>query len=254
MTDIATITKEETAIQLLEKIKKEKERLLKAKLILKPIEQPTIDESEIPFVIPDNWIWVRLNEVSIIQEGPGIRKHQYQKDGVQFLTVTNILDGEVDLEKSKKYISTTEYNSKYTHFKINKGDIVNACSGATWGKSAIYLADELLILNTSTLRLRFFGDLANNKYLYYLTKTDFFKNQILAQLTGQQPNFGVSHYSKVVIPFPPLSTQNSIVEMLDKSNDIISTAKELTIKKLNSLEELRKSFFYGAFSGSIENI
>ena len=43
----------------------------------------------IPFEIPQNWQWVFLSDISIIQEGPGIRKYQYQDDGIQFLTVTN---------------------------------------------------------------------------------------------------------------------------------------------------------------------
>src|SRR5690606_2273675 len=147
------------------------------------------------FEIPDNWCWERLSNVSLIQEGPGIRKHQYTSEGIQFLTVTNILDGDLDMFKSVKYISLKEFAEKYKHFQINKGDIVSSCSGATWGKTAIFNIDGTIILNTSTLRLRFFEDKSNNKYLYYLTKTDFFKNQLKVHQTGQQPNYGFYHYS-----------------------------------------------------------
>jgi restriction endonuclease S subunit len=203
--------KGESAKTLLNKLKQEKERLIKEKLLINSKEVVFKDNDKMPFTIPSHWLWVRLNEVSIIQEGPGIRKHQYQKQGIQFLTVTNILDGEVDLTKSKKFISQNEYKSKYKHFTINKNDIVSSCSGATWGKTAIFDTDETLILNTSTLRLRFFGDLGDNKYLYYLTKADFFKNQIKIQLSGQQPNFGYSHYSVIAIPLPPLPEQQRIV-------------------------------------------
>ena len=136
-------------------------------------------DDEIPFELPNTWEWARLSNVSIIQEGPGIRSFQYKPDGVQLLTVTNILEGSVDLQKSRKYISEIEYNEKYSHFLVNIGDIVCACSGGSWGKSAIYgIPDYKIILNTSTLRLRFFDDLADNGYLYMMTKTFLFKKQL----------------------------------------------------------------------------
>ena len=104
--------------------------------ILATGEVKCIDD-EIPFEIPDSWEWTRLLTVSIIQEGPGIRSFQYKTEGVQLLTVTNILEGSVDLQKSQKYISESEYFEKYRHFQVNYGDIVCACSGGSWGKSAI---------------------------------------------------------------------------------------------------------------------
>ena len=221
---LISVGRKSSASDYLFELRQEKERLVKAgqltiskAIVASKIEAP-------PFSIPTNWNWVYLNEVSIIQEGPGIRKSQYRSEGIQFLTVTNILEGKVDLEKSKKYVSAEEFGSKYSHFKINRNDIVVACSGGSWGKSAIFDCDDTVILNTSTLRLRFFGDLGDNKYLYYLTKADFFKQQIEKQLTGQQPNFGYSHYSRVQIPLPPIAEQKRIANILDEAMAGIATA------------------------------
>lgn len=80
-------------------------------------EVKCIDE-EIPFEIPATWEWVRLSNVSVIQEGPGIRSFQYMPSGIQLLTVTNILEGKVDMKKQTKFISEQEYNDKYTHFTL----------------------------------------------------------------------------------------------------------------------------------------
>ena len=160
----------ETAIELVQKLKSSKRILMNNGLIPKKTDVPLLQEKEIPFEIPSNWVWERLSNVSLIQEGPGIRKHQYSENGIQFLTVTNILDGSLDMMKSQKYISFQEFEEKYSHFLINKGDIVSSCSGATWGKTALFNIDDKIMLNTSTLRFRFFNDLADNKYLYYLSK------------------------------------------------------------------------------------
>ena len=215
-----------------------------------------IDE-EIPFEIPSTWEWVRLAEVSIIQEGPGIRSFQYKEDGVQLLTVTNILEGSVDLCKSKKHISESEYLEKYQHFQLNNGDIVCACSGGSWGKSAMYedATGYKIILNTSTLRLRFYGDIAYNDYLYYVTKSHMFKQQLSAQLSGMQPNFGYAHYSKILIPVPPHSEQLRIVKRIkwlwDKT-ELYGLVKN----RLNNLEdgilaELKKSILQYAIQGKL---
>ena len=232
---------------LFKKLKSDKAELIAKKKIMDKKDKHIYPISKIPFLIPKNWVWTYLSDISIIQEGPGIRKHQYQNDGVQFLTVTNILEGSVDLEKSKKYISIDEYNEKYSHFTLNKGDIVTACSGGSWGKSAIYDYDNKIILNTSTLRLRFFNDLGSNKYLYYITKTDYFKKSLSSYSTGQQPNYGYYHYSRIPIPLPPLSEQKRIVNILDKAFAEIAQAKANAEQNLKNAKELFESYLNGIF-------
>jgi type I restriction enzyme, S subunit len=234
--------------QLLDKLNNEKKKLIERKEIIDKKTTFEIVEKKAIFEIPENWIWVNLSDISIIQEGPGIRKFQYTKEGIQFLTVTNILDGRVDLDKSEKYISLNEFKTKYTHFRINKGDIVTACSGGSWGKSAIYDLDNVVILNTSTLRLRFYGDLGDNYYLYYLTKAEFFKSQLENQLSGQQPNFGYSHYSKIKIPLPVLSEQKRIVSILDKIYSIIDEARVYIERNLKNTKDLFENYIQNVFT------
>ena len=236
-----------TGTELLEHLKSEKKKLILEKHLMDKKDNHIYPIKEELFNIPENWVWCYLSDISIIQEGPGIRKHQYCNEGIQFLTVTNILEGEVDLEKSKKYISIDEYQKVYKHFTINYGDIVTACSGGSWGKSAIYEFNEKLILNTSTLRLRFFNDLGSNKYLYYLTKTAFFKDSLNSHLTGQQPNYGYSHYSKIQIPLPPLLEQKRIVAILDEAFAAIAKAKANAEQNLKNSKELFESYLQGVF-------
>lgn len=60
---------DEPASELLEKIKAEKEQLVKAKKIKKTKALPKITEDEKPFDIPENWEWVRLGTVFNLQAG-----------------------------------------------------------------------------------------------------------------------------------------------------------------------------------------
>jgi type I restriction enzyme, S subunit len=216
------------------KIKKEKEK----KIYKKKPTIPFYDFDDIPINIPDSWKWVQLADVSIIQEGAGIRKYQYTDSGVQLLSVTNILDGQIDLLKKQLFVSTKEFLDKYTHLQLNEGDIVTACSGGSWGKVAIYDKNNVSMLNTSTLRLRFFDDLANNKFLYYIVKSEYFKKQLREQLVGMQPNFGYAHYSRIIIPLPSLAEQKRIV---DKLEELLPLIDELE-KDENKLNELMQKF------------
>ena len=208
---------EEPASVLLDRIRKEKARLVKSgKVYKKKDTTPLLVEENYPFDIPDNWRWAQLSDVSIIQEGAGIRKYQYTSSGIQLLCVTNILEGEINLEKKQLFISEQEYKNKYIHLTPQYGDIITACSGGSWGKVAIYESETTVMLNTSTLRLRFFSDLAYNKYLYYICKSDLFKKQLSEQLAGIQPNFGYAHYSRICFPLPPLAEQKRIVERIEE--------------------------------------
>lgn len=229
-----------SAFELLESLKRKKEELVKSKSIYK--KKPTdplytkdqLDELN----IPDNWCFAQLSDVSLIQEGAGIRKWQYRDNGVQLLCVTNILDGQVDLNKKHLYISKEEYEEKYKHLTVNKGDIVSSCSGGSWGKTSFYNLDDIIMMNTSTLRLRFFGDLANNNYLYMITKSNWFKKQLQDQLSGMQPNFGYAHYSRIMLPLPPIEEQARIVARVDELMAKIDEYEKLE----NELVELKKNF------------
>ncbi|MEI3125443.1 MAG: restriction endonuclease subunit S [Odoribacter splanchnicus] len=267
---------DEPASVLLERIRVEKAKFVKKKKIKKDKnesiiyrgddnsyyekflatgEVKCIDE-EIPFEIPATWEWVRLSNVSVIQEGPGIRSFQYMPSGIQLLTVTNILEGKVDMKKQTKFISEQEYNDKYTHFTLKQGDIVCACSGGSWGKSALFnVKGTPVILNTSTLRLRYFSDLGCNLYLYHITKSSFFKNQLAEQLSGMQPNFGYTHYSKVLLPLPPLREQKRISKLIEQILPYIfkyNSAQEILNNLNNDISiKLKKSILQEAIQGKL---
>ena len=248
---------DEPASELVKRLRTKKSELVKNKCILKKSEtkpflsQESLDE----LCIPESWEWVQLSDVSIIQEGAGIRKWQYRDNGTQVLCVTNILEGSINLHNKYLYISEDEFKEKYTHLKLNYGDIVTACSGGSWGKTAIFDSKESIMLNTSTLRLRFFDDIANNKFLYYITKSSFFKKQLEEQLSGMQPNFGYAHYSRIMIPLPPYSEQERIVSKIEELMPLVEEYDNAQ-EKLDNLnlilpDALKKSILHEAIQGKL---
>lgn len=230
--------KDTSVFDTLNKLKATKEKLVNDGKIYKKKPTEPFFRGDYPISIPDNWNWVQLSDVSIIQEGAGVLKNQYSKEGIQLFCVTNILDGSIDLKKKQLFVSKDLYETKFKHLTLNYGDIVTACSGGSWGKLSFYKEEEIVMLNTSTLRMRFFNDLANNDFLYYVCKSKFFKDQLKSQLVGIQPNFGYAHYSRICIPFPPIEEQQRIVERV---KELMAKIDEYE-KTENKLVELKKEF------------
>ena len=104
------------------------------------------------------------------------------------------------------------------------------------------------------MRLRFFKDLGDNKFLYYLTKARYFKHNLSQYSTGQQPNYGYSHYSKIPIPIPPLEVQIELSNILGEYESKITNLLAKYESKFEVLSELEKTIHQNVFSDKSELI
>lgn len=192
----------------------------------------------------------RIDKYVWYQEGPGVRKNQYTVEGIKLLNVANLVDGNIDLSTSDRYISEEEANGKYKHFLADEGDLVIASSGIQvnyFDKKMGFIKKEHLPLcmNTSTIRFKTLDkNVTNIRYFMYFLKSDIFKRQLQKLITGSaQLNFGPSHLKKIKINMPLLENQNKAVNELDKVQEIIDTRK----KQIKLLDELIKSQFVEMF-------
>jgi len=212
------------------RIEIDKKRLIQKRSLSLPNISEKNDIMDLKFKIPENWYWYRLSDVIFFQEGPGIRNWQFKSQGIKLLNVANILpNGNLFLENSDKFVSEDEFNEKYKHFLIEEGDLLFAASGGSWGKSAWFKDPGYgVMLNTSTIRLRFYSDKFEPNYLKYYLDSSFFKKQMILQLVGQQPNFGSTHLSRAYIPIPPLEEQTRIIARVDQ---LMSLCDELEVRQ-----------------------
>lgn len=198
----------------------------------------------------------RIDKYVWYQEGPGVRKNQYTVEGIKLLNVANLVDGNIDLSTSDRYISEEEANGKYKHFLADEGDLVIASSGIQvnyFDKKMGFIKKEHLPLcmNTSTIRFKTLDkNVTNIRYFMYFLKSDIFKRQLQKLITGSaQLNFGPSHLKKIKINMPLLENQNKAVNELDKVQEIIDTRK----RQIELLDELLKSQFVETFGDPVSN-
>ncbi len=194
--------------------------------------------------------YVPIPDVLWFQEGPGVRNTQYTASGVKLLNVANLVDGNVDLSTSDRYISEDEAYGKYKHFLVDSGDFIIASSGIKveyFDKKMGFVHDWQLPLcmNTSTIRFKSLdSDALNIRYFMYYLKSDQFKEHLSKQITGSaQLNFGPSHLKKMYIPLASIDSQLDAVRCLDKLYEIESAYKV----QLTKLDDLVKSRFIELF-------
>ncbi|MCE9933817.1 restriction endonuclease subunit S [Aeromonas salmonicida] len=185
-------------------------------------------------VIPEDWSVYDLPDVIWYQEGPGLRKWQFQPKGLKVINVTNLQDdGFLDLDKTERHISWDEFEKTYKHFMCDAGDLVIASSGNSYCKSSTVRECDLpLLMNTSVIRFKPINDFSKGYMDIYL-RSQSFKEKIDLLITGgAQPNFGPAHLNKIKIPAPTdYYEQTAIANVLSDSDALIGALEQLIAKK-----------------------
>jgi len=152
--------------------------------------------------IPQGWKVIGLPEAIDFLEGPGLRNWQYRDEGMKFLNIRCIGDGDLDIAKAN-CISLEEFEKTYRHFALQEDDIVISTSG-TLGRLAIVRADHLpVMLNTSIIRMRGRGAVGLG-YLWGFLQSEYFLAEMFALAAGSvQLNFGPMHLRQISILRPP---------------------------------------------------
>ena len=234
---------DEPASILLEKIKAEKERLIKEKVIKKSKQLPPITEEEKPYELPESWEWVRLGDVVDFLGGYAFKSNTYvKKSKYQVIRIGNVKNFNLMLNSNPIYVSQhiARENDRY---KLYKNDILVTMTG-TLGKRDYFFTTLIndndveyreLYLNQRVGCLRTYYDVTA-KLLNYFLKTNLILNQVFLTETGtaNQGNIGANAIKELVIPLPPLSEQDRIVAKLD---ELMAHCDQLELKA----EEMKQS-------------
>ena len=262
---------DEPASVLLDKIRQEKERLVKEKKIkrdknasiiyrgednsyyekmLATGEVKCIDE-EIPFEVPKGWEWTRIG--NIFNHTSGKQQSSSNKGGgtpQKFITTSNLYWGHFILDNVKVMNFTDE---EIKTCSATKGDLLVCEGGAGYGRSAIWNEDYDICLQNHVHRLRpcVSGICEYVYHFIYLLK----ESNNLASVGTAMPGLSANRLKGLLLPFPPLSEQRRIVEKLaellpqiEKYNNVQNKVDELntTIKDC-----LKKSILQEAIQGKL---
>lgn len=260
---------DEPAAVLLEKIRVEKQELIKNKTIKKdknasyitshttPYRQYTehfADGStndithQIPFEIPENWAWCRLGEVSsLIQYG--VSKSAKPMGKYKLLRITDIQENNVNWEN----VPFAEINDEEAEkFILKNGDILFARTGATVGKS--YLVknlSDISVFASYLIRIRIYDDI-DIDFIKYLFETSFYWEQITDKSVGiGQPNVNGTTLSNFLFPLPPLAEQQRIVAKVEELFALADTIETNKTDLKNTLKQTKAKVLSLAIRGKL---
>ncbi len=228
--------KDEPASELLKRIKTEKAKSGKKE---KPL--PPIKPEDIPFEIPENWVWCRLGEITNYGSSPKAEPTDLKND-------TWVLDLE-DIEKTTSNllckIRFNERNSLSTKSVFKKGDVLYSKLRPYLDK--VIVADEDGVCTTEILPLKCFADL-NPFYLKFALKRVDFLKYVNSKTKGMKmPRLGTKEGEMALIPLPPLSEQKRIVTEIEKQLAKTKPLKEHIIANQQATEQLLKALLHQAF-------
>ena len=205
--------KEEPASELLKRIRKEKEQLVKeGKLKKKDLESKPIEEDEIPFEIPESWKWCRLNDCLDVRDGTHDTP-KYITSGYPLVTSKNLRNGMIDF-KSALLISKEDHEAISCRSKVDENDILYAMIG-TVGNPVLVRHKSFDFSIKNMALFKHVGDFMFMDYVYWYLY--FAQVDMKAYASGGVQSFvSLGYLRNYLIPLPPLSEQKRIVAKIEE--------------------------------------
>ena len=209
---------------------------------------PPITENEVPFELPEGWVWCRLGEIFSSTSGgtPNRANMKYWNGEIQWYKSGELNDGILEKESEEKITELGYSESSATLFP--KGTLLIAMYGATAGKLSILNRDA----TTNQAVCGFFeNEKIETKYLFYFLRAN--RSKMIEDSWGMsQPNISQTYLRNFVFPLPPLSEQQAIVSkvetLLGKCNQL-----QAEIENLNThSKDLLKALFNETFENRTE--
>ncbi|WP_159123972.1 restriction endonuclease subunit S [Acinetobacter variabilis] len=203
-------------------------------------------------ILPIEWLLTELNQVLSVKNGYAFKSKDYisektSDDLVPVIRISDIKDNSVSTLKSV----FVEKAKASENFKIDKGDLLIAMSGATTGKTGIFREENPAFLNQRV------GNLKVHSQEYFLPKFRNFliqnlSNQILENAYGgAQPNISSKDIESLKFGLPSLAEQQEIVRQLDVMLAQVEQIKARLDAIPAILKKFRQSVLADAVSGKL---
>ena len=204
---------DEPASVLLERIRAEKERLIKEGKIKKGKKSAkTSDKPHYPFELPKGWVWTTLGEIGEIITGntPSKDNKEYYGGNIPFFKPTDLEQG-IDTKFSNDKLSQLGFESSR---KLPANTVLVTCIGATIGKTGLISVEGSCnqqinaIVPTKSIIPYF---------LYYACVSEYMQNEIKSNASATTlPILNKGNFSKIAFPLPPLEEQKRIVSEIER--------------------------------------
>ena len=207
---------DEPASVLLERIRAEKERLIKEGKIKRPKKtKTTSDKPHYPYELPEGWVWTTLGEIT--NYGDSVNVQVDDIDNTDW--VLELEDIEKDSANIIQHLTKNDRKINGTRHKFQKGEIL-------YSKLRTYLNKVLVAPNDGfcTTEIMAFGSygILSNEYICHALRSPYFLAYTLQCGYGvKMPRLSTTDACNGLIPLPPIEEQERIVTEIQRLFSII---------------------------------
>ena len=171
--------------------------------------------------LPAGWAMCKLSDLCRIENGFAFSSDDYKSQGIPLVRISNITHNTIDITDCAYIEGITD-----DKFKVSKGDLLIAMSGATTGKMGVYPFDETAYLNQRVGNIK----ILNKSSLYPNYRNTYMQSKVDEILKiaygGAQPNISASIIGNFDFPLPPYKEQIRIVETVQRIFDQLDVITE----------------------------
>ena len=238
---------DEPASVLLERIKAEKEQLIKEGKIKRPKKTSTTDKSHyenIPFEIPNGWVWTMLGEISNYGQCSNINITEISNDE----WVLELEDIEKDTGRIWQKLSKSQRDIKGTRHKFIAGDVLYSKLRTYLNKVLVapsngYCTTEIIPIQCIIIEPLYLNHvLRSNYYLDYTASLGY---------GVKMPRLGTNDALISLIPIPPIQEQRRIVAEIEKWFNIIDAIEEDAIELDSFIKQTKAKVLDLAIQGKL---
>ena len=214
---------DEPASVLLERIKAEKERLIKeGKIKRTKRSKAACDKPHYPFELPKGWCWTTIEEVGEVVTGstPSKDVKDFYGGNIPFFKPTDLEQGIHTIRSNDRLTALGFEQSR----KLPINSVLVTCIGATIGKTGLTSIE-------GTCNQQINAIIPTNAilphYLYYVCISDYMQNEIKANASATTlPILNKGNFSKIFLPLPPLREQKHIIKSIVNWLSIVNSVEE----------------------------
>ena len=214
---------DEPASVLLQRIKVEKERLIKEGKIKRAKKlKATSDKPHYPYQLPEGWEWCKLEDLAYSITDGDHQAPPKVSNGIPFLVISDVTSENIDFSNTR-YVSQDYYDAIQFHRKPKCGDILFTVTGS-YGIVVKVSTDKQFCFQR---HIGLIKPIVDNDYLVYVLRSQYVKKLCDDLSTGTaQKTVGLDTLRYFMIPIPPLQEQSRIVKSIEHWLSLVDCIEE----------------------------
>ena len=246
---------DEPASVLLERIRAEKERLIKEGKIKKGKKSAkTSDKPHYPFELPKGWVWCKLDDLAFYKKGPfgsSLTKAMFVPKSSQSYKVYEQKNAiHKDCTLGSYYITKEKYDS-LIGFAVQPYDIIVSCAGTIGETYVLPAGMQEGIINQALMLIRLFSKEIERFYLLYfdfILKDEAYRNSKGTAIKNIPPFDVLKNF---FIPIPPIGEQKRILDEVDRLMSFVSTIETGTKNLHTAIKQAKFKILELAIHGKL---